>query len=454
MTKRFLVSLLCLVLASMKAQMLPLTNDTSAYRVLFILDASYSMDRRWENERLWDIATRTLKEFSVYLDHFHHAEMGLRVYGHNAPLSLNDCRDTKLEVPIRKNQSKAIIRKLDEISFKGTTPIIYSLEKAVEDFGYKSPKNIIILITDGEESCADDPCRAVRKIMEQNIYVKPVVIGMNINELEYSQLNCLGHFYNSFNPNQLKENLYKAFDEIKGKTTFSIFLKNNQKSISETNVPISILDRLGKPSEHIYHSLGNNMKPDTLFVVPSDTISLRIHSIPPMTVSNIPIREHKHTDITIDFPIGTMIFQYDTIIAGLAGAPFTIRQNNEIIYQGTFPDTASILAGVYDVEIYSLPQKVYKSINVEANKERHILVKPNGTLHVNKNFDCLAYIYKKTGQRMEKIYTIDKEKKFERVTLDPGDYMILYRSTKAISMYASKETHFEIRPGQITNVEL
>jgi Ca-activated chloride channel family protein len=93
------------------------------FRVLFLLDASQSMERKWGNERLWDVAKRTVEEFAIFLQKNYSVEMGLRVYGHNSPMHLNDCEDSKLEVPIEENTTQKIIAKLKTIKFKGSTPL-------------------------------------------------------------------------------------------------------------------------------------------------------------------------------------------------------------------------------------------------------------------------------------------------------------------------------------------
>ena len=53
-------------------------------------------------------------------------------------------------------------RAVDSFTAKGETPIAYSLEKSVDDLG-PSGKRVLILISDGEETCAGDPCPTARR---------------------------------------------------------------------------------------------------------------------------------------------------------------------------------------------------------------------------------------------------------------------------------------------------
>ena len=88
------------------------------FRILFLLDASHSMGQKWDNKPLWEIAKKTIEEFSFFLQKNYNVEMGLRVYGHNSPLSANDCFDSKLEVPIEENSAKKIVAKLLAFTYK------------------------------------------------------------------------------------------------------------------------------------------------------------------------------------------------------------------------------------------------------------------------------------------------------------------------------------------------
>ncbi|MBK7958645.1 MAG: hypothetical protein IPK03_11360 [Bacteroidetes bacterium] len=82
--------------------------DHEKPRILFILDASYSMNRKWGQEQMWEIAKRTLAEFATNLDKKYGAELALRVYGHKYDVSFNNCNDTELKVPMEFNNSERI----------------------------------------------------------------------------------------------------------------------------------------------------------------------------------------------------------------------------------------------------------------------------------------------------------------------------------------------------------
>ena len=70
-------------------------------RILFIFDASNSMNGKWEGATKIVRAREILKEAINELDGVPNLEIALRVYGHQSPITptFQDCDDTKLEIP-------------------------------------------------------------------------------------------------------------------------------------------------------------------------------------------------------------------------------------------------------------------------------------------------------------------------------------------------------------------
>src|SRR5687768_5687131 len=146
-------------------------------RILFLLDASGSMLEQWErpNQTRWSVAKSILIKLVDSLGQNSKLELGLRVYGHRSPQEIKNCKDTWLEVPFKPRSHTLIIQKLNEIKPKGVTPITYSLEQAANDFpsnaGYR---NIVILITDGIESCGGDLCAMSRAMQKKGVFLRQI----------------------------------------------------------------------------------------------------------------------------------------------------------------------------------------------------------------------------------------------------------------------------------------
>ncbi|HRN38627.1 MAG TPA: hypothetical protein PLL18_17090, partial [Flavobacteriales bacterium] len=74
-------------------------------RILFVMDASNSMNAFWGNEPRINVARRVLLESLSPLEGMPNLELALRIYGHQTRIEpgKQDCDDTKLEVPFGKN---------------------------------------------------------------------------------------------------------------------------------------------------------------------------------------------------------------------------------------------------------------------------------------------------------------------------------------------------------------
>jgi len=132
-------------------------------RILFILDASNSMNAQWGSQTRIQAAKEILANAVDSLKGTSNLEIALRVYGHQSPITatFQDCNDTKLEIPFGADNFDKVKYRIKSIEAKGTTPIARSLEAAADDFPDQNSRNIIILITDGLEACDNDPddCR-------------------------------------------------------------------------------------------------------------------------------------------------------------------------------------------------------------------------------------------------------------------------------------------------------
>ena len=198
-------------------------------RILFVLDASGSMQAAWENNiSRMDAAKGILAKLVDSLKSNKNLELALRVYGHRYPRQANNCQDSFLEVPFGVKNHNAIIAKIKEIKPVGTTPITYSLLQAAKDFpantaGYR---NIIILITDGIESCGGDPCKTSIEFQKKGIFLRPFVIGLGLKGSEV--LDCVGQFFNTESSNNFNQTLNNTIETTFSKTTVSVELASRR----------------------------------------------------------------------------------------------------------------------------------------------------------------------------------------------------------------------------------
>ena len=202
-------------------------------RILFILDASNSMNLKWDNQTRMESAKEILNESIEDLRGIPDLEIALRVYGHQSLVNntFQDCNDTKLEVPFGKNTIDEIKKTVKYLNAKGATPIARSLEAAADDFPTSDARNFIVLITDGLESCDNDPCVIAKKLKEKEVNVTPFVIGIGLDLSYLEKFNCIG-----------------SFTEAENKKTFKSVLANIiDKALLNTSVQVNLNDLSLKP---------------------------------------------------------------------------------------------------------------------------------------------------------------------------------------------------------------
>lgn len=169
-------------------------------RILFLFDASGSMLAPWGNELRIDAAKRVLTDLVDSLKVNQKVELALRPYGHLTPAKEQNCEDTKLEIPFAAANHDQIINRLKYIYPRGTTPIAYSLAQSAQDFPRdNSYRNIIIIITDGIESCDGDPCAVSLELQKKDIFLRPFVIGLGMEEKFANEFDCMGEYFNAKN---------------------------------------------------------------------------------------------------------------------------------------------------------------------------------------------------------------------------------------------------------------
>ena len=101
----------------------PLVAQEEKTRILFILDASNSMNSKWGKQTRIEAAKELLASTVDSLDGIPNLDIALRVYGHQTPITqtYQDCNDTKLEVPFGQGDFQRVKNRIKSIQAKGTT---------------------------------------------------------------------------------------------------------------------------------------------------------------------------------------------------------------------------------------------------------------------------------------------------------------------------------------------
>lgn len=247
---------------------------------ILILDASGSMWGQIENEPKIAIAKRVVNGLLVDLPTDH--QLGLFAYGHNRK---GDCKDIE-EIAAVGAERATIKAAVSRLNPKGKTPMTTAVKMAAGKLRYTEDKATVVLISDGIETCAPDPCSAASALEQAGVDFTAHVIGFDVQEEnEQAQLRCIaentgGKFISVDNAEDLGEalqstvvaapavvesNLYLRATELKGgkvietglswtitpseSTSDAVIHKTGTGSIEETVAPGTYDIAVARPSD-------------------------------------------------------------------------------------------------------------------------------------------------------------------------------------------------------------
>jgi Ca-activated chloride channel homolog len=217
-----------------------------AAKVMIIMDASGSMGAKLQGVPKIAIARKVIRDFLPALKQ--DTKVGLTVYGHRRK---GDCNDIEILIPTASSNRQQIIQAIDAIQPKGKTPLSNAVLHAAQKMKYTEDKAVVILVSDGKETCDRDPCKLGKMLKRQSIDFKAYVIGFDVNKQESRGLRCLakntgGEYFSAKNAKQLKSALEKAAKKVSATTIISK-PKKEPKSIQPGLKLRAVLNEGGKP---------------------------------------------------------------------------------------------------------------------------------------------------------------------------------------------------------------
>lgn len=240
--------------------------------VAVVFDASGSMLQRIDGERRIDIAKRAV---GMLVRDVLPESVGfsLRVFGHKEAAS---CR-TDLEIPAGPLNRAAAAAKIASIEAMNLakTPIGESLRRTAADLRGRPTPHLVILVTDGEETCDGDVAAAIRELLVTGPDVRVNIVGFAIDELmlqetfaEWARLGQ-GRYFNAKNGAELAASLAESIE-----------------------VPYAVLDAAGKTV-----ATGTvNGAPVTL---DAGTYRVVAQTDPPRTIDGVVVSMERETSATL-----------------------------------------------------------------------------------------------------------------------------------------------------------
>jgi Ca-activated chloride channel family protein len=428
-------------------------------RILFILDASNSMNAKWTPEQTRIQAAKELLSQEIDgLEGTPNLEVALRVYGHQSPITatFQDCNDTKLEVPFGKDNFQFIKGKLKTIHAKGTTPIARSLEAAASDFPDQNSRNIIILITDGLEACDNDPCVIAQKLKDKGIKVTPFVIGLGMDLSYLDKFNCIGSYSDAETKDQFKYVLTSVVSKALVNTTVQINLNNIDHKPIETNVTMLLYEAGTKNLKYTYtHTLNRFGLPDTLVMDPKFKYDLIVNTIPKVEKKNIEIKRNIHNVIEVDAPQGYLNIRFVNASRSYPlQSRVTLSNDQSTINVQEQNVIDKYIVGKYNVEILTLP-RINRKIEIHQSSTTTIDVDAPGKFIYKLSANISGQIFvKKDDGTLEWVCNIDPKTKFGEWQLQPGGYVLVYRYLSETSAANTMQYDFRISSNKNTSINL
>ena len=458
---RYLISVLIASIAVAPAAFAQYSEEYNpkVTRILFLLDASGSMKDKMDNETRFE---HSKKVISNYLDSLSKisvkVETGVRVFGHQSPPSVKNCTDTKLIIPFGKHSAAEVLAKLNTLTPQGWTLISHSLELAAKDFPAEvGAKNVIILITDGLETCGGDPCAMAKMFQQRRISLKPFIIGLGLPEENQRYFDCVGKYYDAPTAKTLQNAMESIITQALNPTTAQINLLNQFGKPTETNIEVSLFD--GHSGELLYnfiHALNDKGNPDTLKLNPAAKYEIKVHSMPPVSKKEVELVAGTHNIIAVDVPQGVLKLKETGYYKRETPLQCVIRKSGaeEILMVQDFNTMRRYLTGNYDLEILTLPVTKMSNVKIAQGLEKEINIESPGILSLTSTVNGIASIYKETNEKLERIYEFKKLTSRDMLLLQPGNYVLLYRLNNKKSSIDTRKQNFEIRAGGSTSLRL
>ena len=416
------------------------------------------MNAHWGGKTRIETAKELLAKTVDELKDVPNLEIGLRVYGHQSPITATyqDCNDTKLEVPFGPNNFGQVKSRIKSIYAKGTTPIARSLEAAAGDFPDNTSRNIIILITDGLEACDNDPCVIAKKLKDKGVKVTPFVIGLGMDLSYLEKFNCIGTYADA----ETSESFAKVLENIVAKALLNTSAQINLNDISgkpsETDVTMFLYEagttNLKYTFTHTINKFGN---PDTLILDPKIKYDLIVNTTPVQVKKNITVIKNMHNTIVLDAPQGYIKTRFIN-----ASRPYQIEtrisQSDKIetLNAQKVGVTDKYIVGTYDLEILTLP-RIYATVTVEQSNTAYIDIHAPGFVKYSAGHSIVGQIFTENSNgTWDWVCNLDSGALSGEWQLQPGLYKIVYRQISLKSSAYTLEKEFRITSNKTVSLKL
>ncbi len=233
-----------------------------------VLDLSSSMEESVAGQVKITVAKETLAQLINALPRT--SKVGLRTF--------HRCERSDLEIAIQPLSGSTILRTIQDLDTFGTTPLAYTLRQIPEDLAGLEGPHVILFITDGMETCNEDPVAAAATLYAARLNTIFYLIGFDVSR--YGR--------------QAGEQLQAIANAAHGE-----YMEAN----SGEELLNTVLRLILPPRYHVYDSEGQLVREGTVGDAPFElivgTYSIVLDTDPATVYENITIRSNRTVTITI-----------------------------------------------------------------------------------------------------------------------------------------------------------
>ena len=390
---------------------------------------------------------------------------GLVAYGHRRK---GDCQDVEELVPLQPIDKKRLISQIRAISPKGKTPITLSIRKTAEKLKSIEEETTIILVSDGKETCEEDPCALVKELKAAGIRFTMYVIGFDVGEAENAQLECIAQAGGGqyFTAKTAQEFRVAAKEAVKESQRFGYLKITALRSGKPISARVDIFPQGEKKTVKSVRSVteptltGSKLKPGVYDLTITD---MEVRPPQKATLSGVTVAAGAATEKRVDFSGGGLSVAVLAEGRKETGSLYVYRagENQPLVTSDTSSDNPKTFAlgpGVYDLRV--LYKKVrpemerrFSGIEIQAGQTIEKRVEfGEGKLSIEvlvngKKKSTGFYIFDAgTTHRVTSSDTSSDNPKI--VKLNPGTYdlQVVYRGSKPET--ERRFNGIEIKPGQ------
>jgi hypothetical protein len=157
------------------------------------------------------------------------------------------------------------------------TPLAAAIEKVGDDLASVTGPRIVIIVSDGQETCGGDPVQAVHDLTAKGLDVALDIVGLGLDKAGRKALQAIAHagngtYHDARDPNTLEEAISAAF-----------------------SAPFEVLDESGT-------IVARGKVDGPALKLPPGTYRVVVMSDPPTTLETVTVTEGSTTTVTVKAP--------------------------------------------------------------------------------------------------------------------------------------------------------